>query len=150
MIIDTLENAATYVDLHPLFSEAFDYIRSTGLLSSETGKFTVADGLIALFSEAPGKTKAESMAKFECHNKNIDIQVCIRGHETIGWKPRHHCVLPKGKYNEEKDVLFYEDVPDMFFELRPSQFAIFFPDDVHAPMIGEGNIKKLVMKVRCE
>lgn len=36
----------------------------------------------------------------------------------------------------------------MFFQLTNTQFAIFFPEDVHAPMIGEGNIKKLVIKVK--
>ena len=28
------------------------------------------------------------------------------------------------------------------------QFAIFYPEDVHAPMIGEGMIKKLVLKIK--
>jgi YhcH/YjgK/YiaL family protein len=36
----------------------------------------------------------------------------------------------------------------MFFQLTDGQFAIFFPEDVHAPMIGVGEIKKLVVKVR--
>jgi beta-galactosidase beta subunit len=36
----------------------------------------------------------------------------------------------------------------MFFKLSENQFAIYFPDDVHAPMIGEGMIKKMVIKVR--
>jgi beta-galactosidase beta subunit len=36
----------------------------------------------------------------------------------------------------------------MYFELTDNQFAIFFPEDVHAPMIGEGVIKKLVVKVK--
>ena len=35
-----------------------------------------------------------------------------------------------------------------FFQLTDGQFAIFFPEDVHAPMIGEGTIKKLVIKVK--
>ncbi|MGZ8545586.1 MAG: YhcH/YjgK/YiaL family protein, partial [Flavisolibacter sp.] len=43
---------------------------------------------------------------------------------------------------------FYSDAPDMFFQLKPGQFAIFFPDDVHAPMIGDAEIKKLVIKVK--
>ena len=29
----------------------------------------------------------------------------------------------------------------MYFQLTDGQFAIFFPEDVHAPMIGEGEIK---------
>jgi biofilm protein TabA len=36
----------------------------------------------------------------------------------------------------------------MYFELTDGQFAIFFPEDVHAPMIADGVIKKLIVKVR--
>ena len=66
----------------------------------------------------------------------------------MGWKPRETCRTEKGPYNEEKDVMFYTDAPDMFFELRGGQFTIFFPNDVHAPMIGDNEIKKMVIKVK--
>ena len=148
MIIDTLKNAPKYFSVHPLFEKAFEYIRSTDLKNAKDEKVDISEGLKAIFSNAPGKTKEASMAKFECHNKNIDIQLCIDGVETIGWKPREKCANPNGEYNAEKDVLFFNDSPDMFFQLNNTQFAIFFPEDVHAPMIGEGNIKKLVMKVK--
>jgi biofilm protein TabA len=148
MIIDSLENAAKYFSVHPLFAKAFEYIQQTDLSNAADGKSDIADGLKAIFSNAAGKTKETSLQKFECHNKNIDIQVCINGHETIGWKPRKKCQSPKGEYSDEKDVLFYDDVPDTYFQLTNNQFAIFFPEDVHAPMIGEGEIKKLVIKVK--
>jgi len=148
MIVDTLNNASKYFSAHPLFAKAFDYISKTDLANAADGKADIADGLKSIFSNSQGKTKEASLAKFECHNKNIDIQVCINGEETIGWKPREKCVIPNGEYNEEKDVQFYNDSPDTFFQLTNGQFAIFFPEDVHAPMIGEGQIKKLVIKVR--
>jgi YhcH/YjgK/YiaL family protein len=148
MIIDSLINAPKYYSAHPLFVRAFEYIRETDLAQAADGKGDIADGLKFIFSNSPAKTKEASLSKFECHNKNIDIQVCINGEETIGWKPREKCVLPNGEYNAEKDVQFYNDAPDTFFQLNNGQFAIFFPEDVHAPMIGEGNIKKLVIKVR--
>jgi len=148
MIVDTLNNASKYFSAHPLFAKAFDYISKTDLANAADGKADIADGLKSIFSNSQGKTKEASLAKFECHNKNIDIQVCINGEETIGWKPREKCVIPNGEYNEEKDVQFYNDSPDTFFQLTNRQFAIFFPEDVHAPMIGEGQIKKLVIKVR--
>ena len=44
--------------------------------------------------------------------------------------------------------MFYSDAPDMYFQLNDNQFAIFFPEDIDAPMIGEGEIKKLVIKVK--
>lgn len=148
MIIDTISNAAKYFSVHPLFEKAFTFIKETDLATAADGKSEIAEGLKAIFSNAPGKTKEASLAKFECHNKNIDIQLCINGVETIGWKPRAKCVTPNGGYNEEKDVQLYHDGADTFFQLTNGQFAIFFPEDVHAPMIGEGEIKKLVIKVK--
>ena len=148
MIIDTLTNASKYFSVHPLFEKAFAYIRRSDLETAVDGKVDVGEGLKAIFSNSPGKTKEASVSKFECHNKNIDIQVCINGVETIGWRPRETCATPSGAYNDEKDVLFFGDKPDMFFQLNNGQFVIFFPEDVHAPMIGEGEIKKLVMKVK--
>lgn len=147
MIIDTIQNAARYFSVHPLFEKAFAFIKETDLANAADGKSDIAEGLKAIFSNAAGKTKEASLAKFECHNKNIDIQVCINGLETIGWTPREKCVTPNGEYNEEKDVQLYHDGADTFFQLTNGQFAIFFPEDVHAPMIGDGPIKKLVIKV---
>ena len=148
MIIDTVKNASKYYSLHPLFAKAFEFISQTDLANAESGKSDIAEGLKAIISNAPGKTKEASIAKFECHNKNIDIQFCIKGVETIGWKPRESCQKPNGEYNDEKDVAFFSDAPDMYFQLTDGQFAIFFPEDVHAPMIGDGEIKKLVIKVK--
>jgi biofilm protein TabA len=149
MIIDTLVNAQKYFNVHPLFARAFEYIKKTDLNAIEPGKYEI-DGanLRAIFSNKKGVTAAESTAKFECHNKHIDIQLCINGKEQIGWKPRETCISANGGYNEGKDVQFYSDAPDMYFQLTNGQFAIFFPEDVHAPMIGETEIKKLVIKVK--
>ncbi len=147
MIIDTLKNAHKYFGLHPLFEKAFAYIQQTDLANAEGTVVVESEKLIALYSNKEGKTIADALAKFECHNKNIDIQLCISGIETIGWKPRERCTQPKGEYNSEKDVLFYNDTPDTFFQLQSGQFAIFYPEDVHAPMISQGLIKKLVIKV---
>lgn len=148
MIIDTIANAGKYLSIHPLFARAFEYIQSTDLLNAADGKSSIDDGLLAIISNAVGKTKEASLAKFECHDKNIDIQLCVKGVETIAWKPREKCVLANGEYNPEKDVRYFSDAPDMSFQLTDGQFAIFFPEDVHAPMIGEGEIKKLVIKVK--
>lgn len=149
MIIDTLSNAEKYFCVHPLFLKAFQYIKSQNLETLEAGKYEIdGDQLRAIISIKTGMTAAESAAKFECHDKHIDIQLCIKGKEQIGWKPRGECTQQKGEYNAEKDVVFYNDAPDMYFQLTNNQFAIFFPEDVHAPMIGKGEIKKLVIKVK--
>lgn len=149
MIIDTVDNLYKYSSLHPLFARAVEYIRETNLDVIEDGKIDIeGDRLRAIVTNKKGMTEAESTAKFECHDKHIDIQICIRGTEKIGWKPRADCKDQKGEYNPDKDVAFYNDAPDTFFELKDGQFGIFYPEDVHAPMIGDGLIKKMVIKVR--
>jgi YhcH/YjgK/YiaL family protein len=149
MIIDSLEQSEKYFDVHPLFEKAFAFINSQDFETVEAGNFTVdGENLKAIFSNSPGKTIEASTAGFECHYQHIDIHLCIDGSETIGWKPRGKCLKPNGIYNEEADVQLFLDAPDMFFQLNEGQFVILFPEDVHAPMIGEGPIKKLVMKVK--
>ena len=149
MIVDNLLNAEKYFCIHPLFAKAFEYINTQNFETIEIGRYEIdGDLLKAIVSDKPGMTAEESAAKFECHDKHIDIQLCISGKEQIGWKPRQNCIQPKGDYNPEKDVSFYYDAPDMYFELNDNQFAIFFPEDVHAPMIGKNRIKKMVIKVK--
>ena len=148
MIIDTVTNAPKYSSLHPLFAKAFDFIKQNDIATLPDGVSEIMEGLKLIVNTANGKSAEASLAKFECHDKNIDIQVCVRGLETIAWKPREKCLTQNGAYNPEKDVRFFSDVPDMSFQLTDGQFAIFYPEDVHAPMIGDGEIKKLVFKVK--
>ena len=148
MMIDSLHNSDKYSVLHPLFSSAFNFIHENDLMALPEGTIQIEEGLKLVVSQKTGKTVEESLKKFECHNENIDIQVCVKGEETIAWRPRETCILPKSEYDATKDVLFFEDQPDIFFNLKDTQFVIFYPDDVHAPMIGEGEIRKMVFKVK--
>jgi len=148
MIIDTLANASKYFSLHPSFAKAFDYINQNNVATLADGIYETPEGLKVIVNTGMGKTAQASLAKFECHDKNIDIQLCVKGLETMAWKPREKCLTPNGEYNPDKDVRFFSDAPDMSFQLTDGQFAVFFPEDVHAPMIGDGEIKKVVIKVK--
>ena len=148
MIIDTLTNASKYFSLHPSFAKAFDYINQNNVATLADGIYETPEGLKVIVNTDMGKTAEASLAKFECHDKNIDIQLCVKGLETMAWKPREKCLTPNGEYNPDKDVRFFSDAPDMSFQLTDGQFAVFFPEDVHAPMIGDGEIKKVVIKVK--
>jgi len=149
MVIDKLSEINKYTSLHPLFAKAIDYIVTNNLLIAEPSTVLVdGEDIKAIIMEGNCVPEQESLAGFECHNTYIDIQIVLKGKETVGWRARTSCSSPKGEYSEEKDVLFYADAPTIFFELQAGMFSIYFPEDVHAPMIGEGPIKKVVMKVR--
>jgi biofilm protein TabA len=102
MIIDTLNNASKYTSLNPLFAKAFDFINQNDIANLPDGVSEISEGLKVIVNTGNGKTAETSLAKFECHDKNIDIQICVKGLETIAWKPREKCVIPNGEYNPEK------------------------------------------------
>ena len=126
MIIDTLANASKYFSLHPSFAKAFDYINQNDVATLADGIYETPEGLKVIVNTGMGKTAESSLAKFECHDKNIDIQLCVKGLETMAWKPREKCLTPNGEYNPDKDVRFFSDAPDMSFQLTDGQFAVFF------------------------
>lgn len=148
MIVDSLQNAAKYYNLHPNFQKAFEYVSQNNIANLEVGAFEIGEGLKLIVIEGQGNTKEEAVKGFECHDQNIDIQISIKGPETFAWKPREKCVNPNGDYSDERDVRFFHDAPDTFFQLQEKQFAILFPEDVHTAMIGEGLLKKIVIKVK--
>lgn len=148
MIIDSLNNATKYYSLHPNFGKAFNYINENDIANLSEGSHEIAEGVKAIVIVGEGTTKEKSIEGFECHDKNIDIQIPIKGPESFAWKPREKCSNPNGEYSDEKDVRFFHDAPDMFFQLQEKQFVILFPEDVHASMIGEGMLKKIVIKVK--
>ena len=43
---------------------------------------------------------------------------------------------------------FYNDTPQTFYTVREGEFTILMPEDAHAPMLGEGHVRKLIIKVR--
>jgi YhcH/YjgK/YiaL family protein len=149
MIIDHIKNALKYAKLNPLFERAFEFINTTNLESLSIGQHEImGKQLRVIVADENGVSESASTSEFECHEQHIDIQFCISGIERFGWKPRNTCIFPKGEYSSERDVLFFNDQPDMFFTLKEMQFVILYPEDVHAPMISEGRIRKLIFKVR--
>ncbi|MBK0369134.1 YhcH/YjgK/YiaL family protein [Flavobacterium agrisoli] len=146
MIIDFIENSARYEGLHPSFKIAFDRLKQQDKAALD-GWVDEENGVKMFGFKGESKTKEKALETFECHDKNIDIQFCISGKEGFLWKPRANCSIANGDYNTEKDVRFFNDAPDTYFELQANQFVIFFPEDVHAPMIGDAELNKIVVKV---
>ena len=147
MILSDLQHTERIEQLHPLFKEVFDYIKSHDLLHAECGKIELK-GKDLFINVANPTLKAEKDQVLEMHRKYIDIQVLLEGKERMGWKAFDELTDEVQAYNEENDCALYADRPTTFVDLLPGQFAIFFPEDPHAPVIGEGKVRKLIAKVR--
>lgn len=147
MIFDSLKNHALYHALCPRFERAFDYILSTDLAALAAGRHAIdGDDIFVNVIECDLKKPAD--AKLEIHDEYIDIQVVVSGLESFGWSERADVRLPLGAFDSGKDIRFFDDAPQTYYTLKPGQFTIFMPDDAHAPMVGEGRVKKLIVKVR--
>lgn len=145
MVIDKLENLEKYVSLNPLFAQAVEFLKTTDLNAHEIGKVVLKEGeLIVNFAQARPKIKEE--AKLETHNNFIDIQIPLSGVETMGYTPRTD--LPEEEYNAEKDITFYKGFAKDYLTITPGMFAIFFPQDGHAPGVTPDGVKKVIVKVR--
>lgn len=149
MILDSLHNSARFECLHPLFKQAFDYLKTTDFSRQEDGKIELdGERLYIVLTSFMGKEKSE--AAIETHRKYIDIQVPLLGVEKIGWKAGCELAEASVVYDEERDIAFYVDRPTAYTKIYPGQFAIYFPEDGHAPGIGQGNIRKAIVKVLAE
>jgi YhcH/YjgK/YiaL family protein len=147
MIIDTLDNLAKYEAINPLFRDVMDFLKRNDLNTLESGKHPIkGDDLFVNIATAKGRTP--DAAVLETHRKMIDIQIPLDGPETYGYTPL--CQLPEAAYNAEKDITKYGDLmAENFVDCQPGMFAIFFPQDGHAPCITMApEIKKAIFKVK--
>lgn len=147
MVVDTLENLEKYASLNPLFAQAIDFLKSTNLNALEVGKTELkgSDLVVNVQQTAP---KAKEQAKLETHNVFIDIQIPLSGTEVMGYTAAKDCIPADAPYNAEKDITFFEGLADDYITMKPGMFAIFFPQDGHAPGITPTGVKKIVVKVK--
>jgi YhcH/YjgK/YiaL family protein len=145
MVIDTLNNLEKYVSLNPLFSQVVEYLKNYDIREVASGKIELqGKDLFVNITTAKGKSIDEAI--LETHKEMIDIQIPLSCAETYGYTPLYH--LPEADYNAENDITKYEGLAESYVTCEPGMFAIFFPQDGHAPCIStETEIKKAIFKV---
>jgi len=146
MVVDKIENLDKYVSLNPLFAQAVEFLKSHNLSEMELGK-TELKGKDLVVNIAQTNPKTKEQAKLETHNKFIDIQIPLSGVEVMGYTPAVDCKPADATYNEEKDITFFEGLAESYIPVKPGMFAIFFPEDGHAPGVSEIGVKKVIVKV---
>lgn len=147
MVIDTLDNLNNYVDTCPLFKDVVAFLAENDLNTLPEGKTMIDDDdLFVNIQTANGKTSEEAV--LETHNVMIDIQIPLDGDETYGYTPL--CRLPEVEYNAQKDITKYPGLAaESYVTCKPGMFAIFYPQDGHAPCISDKKtIKKAIFKVK--
>lgn len=146
MILGDLKYIESYTSLSTEIAQALRW-------ATKQDKDTFVKGSIELVS---GKVTAECLetamtprekSMLEVHRQFIYIHIPISGEESMGWSSIDNIKNIISEYDEENDVIFYGDIAQRVFPVFPGQFAIFFPEDAHAPNIGIGNHKKICIKI---
>jgi YhcH/YjgK/YiaL family protein len=146
MILDTLANAGRHAGMHARFGRSFEFLKTTDLGALAPGRHLI-DGDRIYVSIDHQEGRGEDGARLEVHRRYIDIQYTIDGDELIGWMPLARCTAPDGAFDGTKDVGFFADRPSTWVSVPPGSFAIFFPHDAHAPLAGQGLLKKAIVKI---
>lgn len=148
MILDTLDRADRYAALHPGFAAAFAFLRRADLAALPDGRRDInGDRVFALVSRYTPKPVPEAL-RWEAHRAYIDIQFLVTGSEQLGWAPRA-TLRETETHDVAKDCAFFAG-DGTLCTLRAGQFAVFFPEDAHAPGHAAGApapVQKIVVKV---
>jgi YhcH/YjgK/YiaL family protein len=128
---------------------AFEFLARTDLAALPLGRTDIeGDDVYVMISEA--ETRPPEHVKFEAHRRYIDIQLVVRGQESIGYAPVTSLVTAE-PYDATKDIEFFA-VPQesATLALRAGDFAVFAPGDGHRPSLhldGPHVSRKVVVKV---
>ncbi|MBG0791697.1 MAG: YhcH/YjgK/YiaL family protein [Desulfovibrionaceae bacterium] len=146
MILDTLDNANAYAALNPHFKTAFAFLRRAELAELAEGRHEVdGDNVYAVVAKGRGRKPEDAL--IETHDRYIDIQYVLDGTDTMGFKPRRDLGPATDASDPRSDAAFYADAPTTWCAVTPGMLAIFFPEDGHLPMISDGELHKVIVKV---
>ncbi len=147
MIIDKLENMHLYSEIPQTVKDFVAELKPNISL----GRVILSDDIYVNIETY--KTKLVKDAKFEAHQKYIDIQLLMVGNEKIAYTDKYSLseTLP---YDAERDIVFYnEEVKDYpAVCLDGTNFVMLFPHEAHAPQISPNSfpadVKKIVVKIK--
>lgn len=147
MILSSLEHSKRVEALHPLLERLFDYVKSRDWTLADTGRIEL-DGDRLFINCVETDLLPADRQMLEIHREYMDVHIPLDETETIGWKSAETLRQEATPYDRESECALYTDRPDTYVEVKPGQFLIVWPEDAHAPVIGQRKLRKLIAKVK--
>ncbi len=151
MILDTMQNAAQYADVHAGIQKALEAMKAFTPQNYQTGR-VVVDGDNVFLNVSAYKTHSTENAVFEAHQEYIDVMYMVEGEETIYVKPTSQLSAITTAYDPKIEALLAQfDDDATAVHLTAGSFIVLFPQDAHSPGChwgDERSVKKIIGKVK--
>lgn len=148
MITGNIKDCEKYYNVHPLFKEAFEGLKSFVEGTStkyESDNLTFGIGCCTTSNFSPdGKAKV-----FEAHRKYLDIHFVAEGEECMGYANVND-LTPITDYVDDGDYQLLEGHINKI-RLGKGDFCVVFPEDAHVPCMSfedDKPVKRTVVKIR--
>lgn len=149
MIYDTIQNTGLYKGIGKRLDLALAYMAVTEFSGLAAGRHDIDGDKVYVIIQQQALRRLEDTA-WEAHRKYADIQFALSAGETIACAP-DAAIDGWEAYSAQTDFLCsHSRNQGVLLPMKPGTFAVFFPHDAHRPLIGEGNIRKAVIKVLVE
>jgi len=149
MIHCSIPDFHRYQSLNAHFQALADFLQSGKLSTLGAGRYDIVGDELYVIVSPEAATRPTGI--LEAHNRYIDVHTVIAGRECMGWAPRAQLQVQDAPFDAERDFICYRDKYRADFCVNPGELVVFFPEDGHAPLIGDGTaIHKAVFKVRVD
>lgn len=151
MIFDKIGNKEV-MSRYPEFKSAINFLTSLDI-NSQVGEYRLDDdGCFARVMVCTTLEKNSPDKVVESHSKFADVHAVLRGEEFLQLFNESDA-NSISDYDAERDVNFFKNDlrPCQSISMKPGDFAVFFPGEIHSPQIAprgqSAKIKKVVIKV---
>ena len=146
MILCSIHEFRRYLGQNSRFARLANAMEPARLSTLEKGRRDIAGEELFVIASPDAVTRETAM--LEAHRKYIDVHVLLEGTESMGWAPLGTLSVEDKPFDVENDFVCFRDPYKCTFALEPRTIAVFFPEDAHAPLLGNGHrVHKCVFKV---
>lgn len=146
------EGMTRLLEANPALRAALDWLRH--VTADAADGITQLQGADLYVNVHGYRTKPRGQCTWESHRHTADVQFCIAGGECIDWLERPG-LAGGSSYDPERDFETWTAPAETWQTafLRPGEYVIFLPGELHRPMISDGShesIRKVVAKVQAD
>lgn len=133
----------------PALARALDFIAGKDWLRAAYGRYEIPG--CGAYVNCSRNTQREDNPVFEAHRRYIDLQYIVQGDEVIRWAHTDRLAETQA-YSEADDYALFRGEAQAELRLHAGDWAVFFPEDAHAPCIrlDSETCLKLVVKLPIE